>query len=46
MEQKLIAKTKEKLNKAIAEGADYEKIYSISLELDKLIADYYMRRER
>lgn len=46
MEQKSIAMTKEKLNKAIAEGADYSTIYSISLELDELIAEYYVKRER
>lgn len=46
MEQDLIARTKEKLNQAIVSGASYEEIYSISLELDKLIAEYYLKRER
>lgn len=46
MEQKKITLTKEKLNNAIAEGADFETIYSISLELDKLIAKYYLEGER
>ena len=45
MEEKTITLTKEKLNNAIAEGADFEKIYSISVELDKLIADYYSTLE-
>lgn len=46
MEQNSITLTKEKLNKAIEDGEDFEKIYSISLELDELIAEYYLKRER
>lgn len=46
MEQDLIVETKGRLNKAIEEGEDFEKIYSISLELDKLIAKYYLGRKR
>ena len=46
MEKKSITLTKKKLNNAIEGGADYETIYSISLELDKLIADYYLKEER
>lgn len=46
MEQKDIILTKEKLNNAITNGEDFEKIYSLSLELDKLIAEYYSNRER
>lgn len=45
MEQETIMLTKEKLNNAITNGEDFEKIYSISLELDKLIADYYLKEE-
>lgn len=46
MEQKSITLTKEKLNKAIADGADFETIYSLSLELDKLIAEYYNKSKK
>ena len=46
MEQKIIDKVKEKLNNAIKNEEDFETIYSISLELDKLIADYYLKKER
>lgn len=46
MELKSITLTKEKLNNAIAEGADFETIYSLSLELDELIAKYYLEKER
>ena len=46
MEQDLIVQTKEKLNNAIERGENFEKIYSISVELDKLIAEYYLKRER
>lgn len=42
----LIVETKEKLNNAIEKGENFEVIYSISLELDKLIAEYYLERER
>ena len=45
MNQKSITITKEKLNNAIAEGLDYETIYSISVELDELIAQYYSENE-
>ena len=38
--------TKEKLNNAIAKEEDFEIIYSLSLELDKLIAEYYLKKER
>lgn len=36
-----ICKLRDKLNKSISEGQDYEVIYKISIELDKLIAEYY-----
>ena len=42
MLEEKINKLKEKLNKSIIEEWDYEKTYKISVELDKLIAKYYM----
>jgi len=36
-----ICKLREKLNKSIEDGQDYEVIYKISVELDELIAKYY-----
>ncbi len=36
-----ICKLREKLNKSIQDGEDYDKIYTISVELDNLIAEYY-----
>ena len=36
-----ICKLREKLNNSIINGEDYEKTYKISVELDKLIAEYY-----
>ncbi|MGN1352143.1 MAG: aspartyl-phosphate phosphatase Spo0E family protein [Clostridia bacterium] len=42
MLEEKINKLKEKLNKSIIEEGDYEKTYKISVELDKLIAKYYM----
>lgn len=38
-----ICKLREELNKCISDGEDYSRIYKISLELDKLIAEYYKR---
>lgn len=32
---------REKLNKSIQDGEDYNIIYDISVELDNLIAEYY-----
>lgn len=32
---------RDKLNKSIEEGQDYEIIYKLSVELDELIAKYY-----
>ena len=46
MKQDLIIETKDRRNKAIEEGEDFEKIYSMSLELDELIAKYYLGRKR
>jgi len=36
-----ICNLREKLNKSIEEGQDYEVIYKLSVELDELIAKYY-----
>ena len=40
-----ICALREKLNKSIIDGEDYEIIYKISTELDDLIASYY-RQEK
>ena len=37
----IICKKREELNKSIEENRSYEEIYTISVELDKLIAEYY-----
>ena len=36
-----ICKLRDKLNKSIEDNADYDEIYKISVELDKLIASFY-----
>ncbi len=36
-----ICKLRDELNKCISDGEDYSKIYKVSVELDKLIAEYY-----
>lgn len=36
-----ICKLRDKLNKSIEQGNDYEITYQLSVELDKLIAKYY-----
>lgn len=36
-----ICKLREKLNKSIETNEDYEIIYQLSIELDKLIEEYY-----
>lgn len=46
MGQEALILTKEKLNNAIANEADFETIYSLSVELDNLIAEYYLKGER
>lgn len=45
MHNKKIKKLKKQLNKKIDEGADFDIIYSISVELDKLIVEYYKKSE-
>lgn len=36
-----ICRLREELNRCISDGEDYSKIYKVSVELDKLIAEYY-----
>lgn len=38
-----ICKLRNKLNKSIVSGEDYDKIYRISVELDELITEYYIK---
>ena len=45
MIEKEIIDLREKLNKSIAEGENYEKIYELSVKLDKLISKYYKKGE-
>ena len=40
-----ICKKRDELNKSIENNDDYDKIYKISVELDELIAKYYMTEE-
>ena len=42
---KKICKLREKLNKSIQNGENYDKIYEISIELDELITEYYKDTE-
>lgn len=41
-----ICKLRDKLNESILKGKDYETIYSISIELDELIAKFYREKIR
>ena len=41
-----ICKLRDKLNKSIEDGDDYNVIYKLSIELDKLIAKYYKNNKR
>lgn len=36
-----ICKLREKLNKSIEQGSDYDTTYQLSVQLDELIAKYY-----
>ena len=40
-----ICKLRDKLNKSIEENCTYEEIYKISVELDKLIAEFYSKED-
>lgn len=37
-----ICKLRERLNESIITGKDYKDIYDLSVELDELIAEYYV----
>ena len=41
-----ICKLRDKLNKSIEKGEDYSKIYQLSVELDELIAQYYINNNK
>ena len=41
MLNKQILKLREELNNSIINGADYEVVYKLSIELDELITKYY-----
>ena len=41
-----ICKLRDKLNKSIVSGEDYEVVYQLSIELDELIAEYYRRLKK
>lgn len=40
-----ICKKRDELNESISNNDDYDKIYRISVELDELIAKYYMTED-
>ena len=40
-----ICKLRDKLNKSIENGDDYEVIYKLSVELDELIVKFYKEKE-
>lgn len=40
-----ICKLRDELNKCISDEEDYSKIYKVSVELDKLIAEYYKKND-
>lgn len=40
-----ICKLRNKLNNSIVSGEDYDKIYRISVELDELITEYYIKEK-
>lgn len=40
-----ICKLRDKLNKSIEEGQDYNIVYQLSIELDDLIAAYYEEKQ-
>ena len=41
-----ICKKRDELNKSIENNEDYDTIYKLSVELDELIAKYYMEVEQ
>lgn len=40
-----ICKLRDKLNKSIEQGDNYENTYQLSIELDELIAKYYEKQK-
>ncbi len=40
-----ICKLREKLNKSIEDGKEYDIIYNLSVELDELIAKFYKTKK-
>lgn len=40
-----ILKAREKLNESIITGKNYDEIYKLSVELDELIAKYYIEKD-
>lgn len=40
-----ICKLRDKLNKSIENGEDYDVIYKLSVELDELIVKFYKEKE-
>ncbi len=40
-----IRQARERLNESIITGKSYEEIYNLSVELDELIAKYYMKND-
>lgn len=44
MLNKQILKKREELNNSIINGADYEVVYKLSIELDELIVQYYKEK--
>ena len=39
-----ICKARQKLDESIIKGEDYNTIYKLSIELDELIAKYYLQK--
>ncbi len=40
-----ICRLRNELNNSIVNGEDYDKIYKISIELDELITEYYLKEK-
>ncbi|MCI8481838.1 MAG: aspartyl-phosphate phosphatase Spo0E family protein [Clostridia bacterium] len=41
-----ICKKRDELNKSIKDNEDYDTIYKLSVELDELIAKYYLQQQK
>ena len=41
-----ICRLRNELNNSIVNGEDYDKIYKISIELDELITEYYLKEKK